>query len=73
MNSRICKFTLALLLAGMALPLAVNAQTQTTCILSATSDVYVEIHDYAEERKGETTLERQHFPRRQAIREGARR
>jgi hypothetical protein len=39
----------------MALPLAVNAQTETTCILSATSDVYVEIHDYAEERKEETT------------------
>lgn len=46
-------FVVALLLVT-ALPYHADAQNQTRCTLSATADVYVAVHDFSQDRKGET-------------------
>lgn len=55
MNYKTAYIIIALSLVGLALPLAVSAQQQTACVISATDEVYVEVHDFSENRKGETT------------------
>jgi hypothetical protein len=43
------------LIVGFAHPLNVDAATTTYCTISATDKVYVEVHDFSQGRKGDTT------------------
>mgnify|MGYP001552138438 FL=1 len=46
---------IALFMVGITLPINVDAETTTYCTISATDKVYVEVHDFSQGRKGDTT------------------
>lgn len=54
-NRQTAYIVIALSLLGLVLPRPSSAQQQTACIISATDMVYVEVHDFSENRKGDTT------------------